>query len=504
MLLRLALYFALALAFQCETAIVTPRADSAAWLFMAQRQQSGEMPGRDLWDNKLPPIYLVGRAAVATGHPQIFLWLLEAALTAAGAVAIARVVDQSKANLKQSTRPGTIAGAILCVALGAVSYHAGGYMTETYAMPLAAIAAWCTLHTLEPRRSYFFSVLSGALWTLAVSFRLPLGLAAVGVAGFSIIPSVDHSRRLFRVGCHTIGIAAGLLVVFAHPIIAGYLPACIDAALLWPLGIGHVRTPGPLAPGTADRLGDWAQDMFKLGWLHAAAVAGLVMGWRGGGRTSQVGAIWYLAALLSAAWGWASYAHYQYVALAPACLAIGLLIIELRPSPGRFMARALIAVTVAIVGFQVVRETAGNRFAQEDADKRAAYEYARSQPLRGDAVFIWAWGRNADILYKLNRPTGVRHFMAHAYLDMDVTLFDEFVTEFIHAPPAWILEDTRRKKPSLSGTADSLIESRVPSLRTLREFVATGYTRVAAFGSWSIHRLNRQAADVPATQSTRP
>lgn len=502
---RFALFFALALAFQCETAIVTPRADSAAWLFMAQRQQSGEMPGKDLWDNKLPLIYLVGRAAVMTGHPQNALWFLEAVLTAAGALSIARMVDQSTPNATSKSRPGTIAGAILCVASGAVSYHAGGYMTETYAMPLAAIAAWCTLNTLEPGRSIFYGVLSGCFWTLAVSFRLPLGLAAVGVAGFSMIPSGGGTRRLFRVGCHAIGIGAGLLAVFAHPIMAGYLSECIDAAVLWPLGIGHVRTPGALTLGAADRLRDWAQDIFKLGWLHAAAVAGIVIRWRGrNARNSQFAAIWYVAALLSAAWGWASYAHYQYVAFAPACLSIGLLLIDMRPPLARFVPRALIAVTVVIVGLQVVREAAGNRLAHDDADKQAAFEYTRSHALPGESVFLWAWGRNADLLYKLNRSPGVRHFMAHAYLDMDATLFDEFVTEIIHAPPRWILEDTRRNKPSLSGPADESVESSVPSVRTLREFVARDYSREAVFGPWSIHRLRLPTASMPATQSTGP
>ena len=502
------MFFALALACQCETAIVTPRADSAAWLFMAQRQQSGEMPGRDLWDNKLPLIYLVGRAAVATGHPQIFLWLLEAALTAAGAAAIARMVDHGRAHDSQSSYPATFAGALLCISSGATSYHAGGYMTECYAMPLSALGALFTLNAARSptsQRRAVYAVLSGLMWALAVSFRLPLGLAAVGVAAVMLPQIALTGQRVSFLVCHVFGIIAALMVVFVHPWMAGYLRECIDAAILWPLGIGHERIPGPLAPGAISRLGDWAQDVAKIGWLHAAAICGIIMARREQASwiTRLVG-VWYVAALASAAWGWASYAHYQYVALAPMCLAIGLLLKGPTFLLRRRLSGALVVLTGGVVSFQAGLELYGEVVSLSDTDRMAAVRFVETKTRPTEPVLLWAWGRNADILYKLNRPTGVRHFMAHAYLDMDAGLFNEFVTEFIDAPPAWILEDTRRKKPSLSRPADPLVESRVPSLKTLREFVATGYTRVAVYGPWSIHRLGPANASMPATQSTRP
>jgi hypothetical protein len=215
-------------------------------------------------------------------------------------------------------------------------------------------------------------------------------------------------------------------------------------------------------------------------------------------------AVWYVTALASAGWGWASYAHYQYVAIAPMCAAIGLFFKGPVTSIRRYLPRVLVGVTGGIVCFQVASEFHGEVLSLDDTDRMAAVRLVETKGSPTEPVLLWAWGRNADILYKLNRPTGVRHFMAHAYLDMDAGLFNEFVSEFVDAPPAWILEDTRRKKPSLSTPADPSIESRVPSLMTLREFVATGYTRVAVFGPWSIHRLGPANASMPATQSTGP
>ncbi len=152
-------YLALSAAFQIETLLIPPRQDSAAWLFMAARQEYGQMPGRDLWDNKLPLTYLIGRAAHASGHPQLFLWLLESAVTAAGGMAVF-----AAARRMTTPRAATVAGGLLCVASGAPAFHAGGYMTEIYAMPLSAIAVWLGLCSLDRPGRVAHALGAGLAW----------------------------------------------------------------------------------------------------------------------------------------------------------------------------------------------------------------------------------------------------------------------------------------------------------------------------------------------------
>lgn len=524
MWLRLGLFFVLSLAFQCETAIIPPRADSAAWLFMGQRQAFGEMPGRDLWDNKLPLIYLVGRLAMFTGHPQVFLWLVEAALTAAGALAVSAIVDASQTSNRPS-RSGTLAGVLLCITTGAVSYHAGGYMTEIYAMPLSAIAAWCTLRARNEPARWVMAMASGLLWTLAVSFRLPFGLAAVAIVS-CVLFSTPKPFRVRLLGCHLVGILGGAFVIFFHPVFAGYLRDCIDAAILWPLGIGHDRVPGPFTPSTAKRLADWAQDALKLGWLHAAAIGGIVVAWRASIRTATVKerpstpdgeaasestnrsliigtvALWYAAAMFSAAWGWASYAHYQYVAFAPMCLGIGILISHLRPPHQIRVATSLLVVTTAVVGFQVSRELWRYQASGDDAEQSAAIAFINNQAAPEDSVLVWAWGRSADALYRLNRSPGTRHFMAHSYFDMDLTLFNEFSN---HLKSDWILEDSRRDKPPLRFEPLKPFSPTPDSLLRVQQLVSSRYQPMATFGPWRVFK--RRPPDflaMPATQPSTP
>ncbi len=269
------------------------------------------MPGRDLWDNKLPLIYLIGRAAMATGHPKLYLWLFEAALTALGACAVARIVEECSADqairrAAASDRPNFAAlagGAALCVVSGEPSFHAGGFQTEVYAMPLSALAVMLLLKAMAGGSRFANPAAAGLLWTIAVSFRLPLGLAAVGVTAVVLL-LVNRGRRVRFASLTVLGVAAGVAVVFAHPLLAGYLRECVECAVLWPLDWHGRRIPGPLVPSTADRLKDCLQDVLKLAWLHVPAVAGYVVAVRKGlGRLMAPAIVWYAAAMASSAWG---------------------------------------------------------------------------------------------------------------------------------------------------------------------------------------------------------
>lgn len=492
---RAAFFLVLALVFQVETLLIAPRDDSAAWLYMGARQTAGEMPGRELWDNKLPLIYLVGRAAMAGGAPQTFLWLLEGALTALGALAVGALVSTRSrgepgapaGTSPHGAMPALFAGALFCVLCGAPSFHGGGYMTEVYATPLSAGAALLTWRAARRPSPMGLGAAAGFIWMLAVSFRLPLALAPLAILCV-VMPTLGLARGLRCATGHLLGAAFGAAVVFAHPLLAGYARDCWQAAVTWPLNAGGGRIPGPLVPSAGARLADFGQDLLKLGWLHVAAIAGLLIAPASGAALrGRFAAAWYVAAVASAALGWASHAHYLYVAFAPTCLGCGLLVEQLRRVAARRVMIILLVVTATVVAGQNARQIIRHHRSVDD-DHAALVEFAARNIAADDTVFIWAWGREARLLYELNRPCGVRHFLAHAYFRMDLRLFDEMVESFTASAPQWIVEDVRRDRPPLSADPPAEFTAAAPSLATLHEFVRSHFDRVAEFGRFVVLR----------------
>ncbi|MCG8409199.1 MAG: hypothetical protein MI923_28685 [Phycisphaerales bacterium] len=495
--LTFALFFALALVFQVETLLIPPRSDSAAWLFMGARQSAGQMPGRDLWDNKLPLIYLIGRCAMGSEHPQVFLWMIEAMATAVGALAIVALLSGQTNHhtgfspmqvAKKENASGLLAGVLLCILSGAPSYHAGGYMTEIYSMPSAAVAVYLSYRAMHAKYKILTGMAAGLAWTLAVSFRLPMGLAAVTLTGYFTVFACP-GRRLHTLAAHIIGAMFGLLVVMIHPMVAGYTMDSINAALLWPTGMTGAHARGPLTLSTTARLADFAQDVAKLGWLHVAAIAGLAIAYRSSRpMLAIVAGLWYVTALASAALGWASYAHYQYVAFAPCALACGLLTTHTGERRARRIAVALVGLTGLVVAGQNGKELSRNRSAEGHSKRTSVVQFIHRHTKPEETVYIWAWGRSAELLYKVDRPPGNRHFLGHAYFDMDLILFEEMVEEFLAGPPRWVVEDRDRDDPSLTGVSRSDWGRSYPDLIKLQKYVRQQYTQEAAFGNYIIWR----------------
>ena len=489
------LFLFLSLLFQIETLLIRPRADSAAWLFMGAQQARGLMPGRDLWDNKLPLIYLIGRAAMASGSPQVFLWIFEAGLTAVGALAVFAILTtrcSSATNPKDdegaSERAAPLAaGVLLCVLSGAPAYHAGGFMTEIYAMPLTVVGVWLSMCALQQSRGLAFTAPAGVVWMVAISFRLPVIIVALTVVGYLAF-SRRHRAFAFLFG-HMAGAGIGGMLVMAHPICVGYSWDCIETAILWPLGLTGEHVPGPRSLSIAGRMADFGQDIAKLSWIHFVALFGLFRLFRQGQR--QIGvpvSAWYVSALATAAAGWAGYAHYQYLTFAPLALACGLMFKGMHGRRARRASSCLVVLTIAIVVTQNVRRLTASRSMPHDGDRSSIVRYVHENTKSDDTVLVWAWGRSADLLYRIDRPPGNRHFLAHSYFNMDLSLFSEMVEEFLNNPPEWIVEDLSRDKPALTRRLPEEWSKSYPALARLQDFAARNYVEVDRFGRFTVLR----------------
>lgn len=492
---RVIVYFVLCLIAQIATLVLPPREDSAVRLFVAERMSAGDVFGRDIWDNKLPPIYLVGQAANATGHPQIALWLWEAALTAVAATMVDRIVRRAG-----SAGMGMPAACVMCLAAGLPSVHAGGYMTEIYAMAFAATGVYLAWHALSGA-SYIQAVLSGMCWCLSVAFRLPLVIVAVPVVlVLSIRLRNTAEPEASRRSASSIGLLAGqlaggllgLLLVFADPIARGYLADCLHVAIDWPLNISAVRIPGPMVPTNSARFVDFANDLLMAAWLHVPALIGFVLAlrrWRESAAVRRLVVaclVWHVASLATGMTGWASYGHYLYVALAPAAVGIGLLLSEL-PAPRQrplAWAHALVAlvVTAGMSGTNIVKR----RMASDESAMHCVADFIHASSGPRDTVFCWISGRDARLMSMIGRSAGNPHIIAPFYFRMDLRLLNEWSLHMLARPPDWIVEDLEIRRPSIRDTGRYAWESTIPGLAAVQNLVKSNYKEQGRCGRMAI------------------
>lgn len=464
----------LALITQLDTVLVPPVHDPANWLYMAGQMAHDRFPGRDLWDNKLPPIYLIGCAAVLTGAPLTFLWLIDSALTALAALAVGDLVR------RQTDRAVGIAAAVLLILVAAIpSLRAGGYMTGVYAMPLSAVAVWLLFARARPSTAGHAG--AAALWTLAVTLRPPLVFAAAALTILGLFRA--KGRQLAAATLATLlGIIAATALVFAHPVYHGYVSACLAEAIYWPAGYPP-HEPGPQSESLAERLHDHGETLLKLLWLHAAALAGL---WHMRRRPPSGLALilWYLTALASVFTGWASFSHYHYITLAPTVALAALWLGALNLKARRIAAAVLLTIAALYattqVGRRIIQAATSDRTAEH-----ALVDYLREHVPPEQSVLFWVNGRDAGLRRRVDRPPGTRHFMAYSYLDMDMRLFREFLT---NARPDWIVQSPDVPAPPLLVEQAQPGHPDIPALQTHWRPPATPYKPVATFGHFSVYQ----------------
>jgi hypothetical protein len=154
----------------------------------------------------------------------------------------------------------------------------------------------------------------------------------------------------------------------------------------------------------------------------------------------------------------------------------------------RLAPAALVLVTAVVVLSQNARVFLRSRARAVDPDQASLVQYLHDHTAPSDTVLMWTEGRDGELLLRVNRPPGVRHFMAHSYFDMDLALFAELVIEFVAKPPLWIVQDTRRKDPLLTGPAHCPWEASIPALQQIQQFVREHYHWEASFGRFEVWR----------------
>ncbi|OGN93055.1 MAG: hypothetical protein A2Y88_10710 [Chloroflexi bacterium RBG_13_48_10] len=211
--------------------VPTPSTDSGFYAYYGKAILQGQIPYRDLWDNK-PPLgyYLNALALLIFGKSLWGIWWSGIVWILGCTVLIFIVLRKLMGNTT-----AWIASALFLVALMNPELFEGGNMMEVYSLaPQIGIIGVTSLFFTRHRKSWF-AALAGILTACAFLIKQPsivLGCSAVLLMILSPLSELKI-RQAFKIGLGFVFGFAGLVaVVSVYWLWAGALGQFIDGALL--------------------------------------------------------------------------------------------------------------------------------------------------------------------------------------------------------------------------------------------------------------------------------
>jgi len=299
-----------ALASYPRIVIAPASADSAMFLWMGRRMLAGQLPYRDMWDNKLPPIYWINCLAAAAGganHLQLALWVLLAVAMAAGGWLIFAI------GRRMFSAPACgLAGLTYVTLAASPAIGETGNLTEVWAAPFAILSIWAMVRLAESRLRGFnvahppsgvvrpgcpppgpissaegggitaeggcatWAMLSGFGLATAACFRPP-AILLIPVL-LTLLPAVRRAGRLKwqTAGLWLIGLAITPLLILVWAMASGVLGQMWQDCVVFNLGYG-TNAPRP-DWATWQHVRDELIGLVFATWLwHLVAIIGLLI-----------------------------------------------------------------------------------------------------------------------------------------------------------------------------------------------------------------------------------
>jgi hypothetical protein len=199
--------------------------DSGAWMYISHRLLGGATPYVDVWDNKLPPIFWIGMAYLATGVPRVAMFVAEVGLTAIAALVVARLARRSGIGPRWAPLFG---GLFVCASMPVWEYP---HRLETYALAALAPAVLLLFESAfdRERGGVRAALGAGALFALAASIRPQHALDAVLLGAWVLF--AGEQGRLRRFAAYVGGGAAFTSLLLLAAWMGGYLQPMVRDAV---------------------------------------------------------------------------------------------------------------------------------------------------------------------------------------------------------------------------------------------------------------------------------
>jgi hypothetical protein len=480
--------------------LLGPSRDPAVFSAIGQAIVHGHVPYLDVWDHKLPGIYLVDAAAQLVtggrGDPWIGAWIVSAAattMTGAGVLVIAQ---------RLGVRPllCLIAGLASILASAQYAISEGGGFTEQVGV---AFAVWALVAAGVRSRRRMFA--AGVLSSLALG-TTPLLIPAFAAVVVLVLSNAPRAGRWTSLAWAVVGAAVPGFAVCVWLGLHGALPAMWDAVVTY--NVAYRASEAHALDRSITLVRSIAA---PLAFVIVPAVVGLtslISIARGAGpraRDAVAVLVWLAASVCLLILGSALYAHYFIPLLVPLAVAgaAGMEYVaerySARMSGGRRLPTEMTAVMVVALATSIVTGTVrgANLAAYYSAlQSRAEAVAAEVDRVTAPSASIFVWGNQARIYSLADRSSATRFLYLYPLTTpgySSVSQVSEVLSQLRERPPA-VFVDAGSTRPGDPGTPPLLItrpsdgEGRdLDLLSALRAFVVVNYREVNAGGGWPIY-----------------
>ncbi|MFQ5416152.1 MAG: ArnT family glycosyltransferase [Myxococcota bacterium] len=391
--------------------------DEGEYAYIAQRMQAGDVPYRDVFDQKPPGVfvaYLVAFAAFGETSEGIHLFLhVWSAATAALLFALVRRLAGSLS--------GAFAALIFAVASADPRLTANAANTEIFMLLPMVASVFCLLRAIEAGSSSRWWLLCGATAAAACLFKQvavanAAFVAAIAFASLRRVPG-ERLRAIAALAAGGVAVIAPVLGLFAW---LGAWSPFVDAVLLHNFRYALVRSP---AAGWSELVNAAGVLWPSMGAFAGAAALGLMAPGRAG-RSRWFLGLWLLASAAGVAPGLYFRPHY-FIQMLPSLAALGGVALgglACRWLDERHVGAAVLGLG-ALVAIAVGPPVAANAWIlSADTPERIARilyggnpfpeslriaEHIRSRSDPDDRVFVV--GSEPQILFYAGRPSASRY-----------------------------------------------------------------------------------------------
>lgn len=449
--------------------------DSCIFMWMGGRMWHGQLPYRDLWDNKLPLLYWINATAALTGSPKIAIYLMQAVAVAAGGLLIYGI-----GRRLFSECPARVASVAYVTLAATPAMLETGNFTETWAAPFVILCVYALVRYADADRAASepapirWPMLSGLGMGTAVSLRQPAIL--VGAVLFVLLPALWRVRRLTisAVTAWLFGLLLVPVLMLGWAYAAGVRQQMFEQCIAFNFAYGT----------SADRP-DWAT--WSHLWVRFTSAVGNTWPWHlaaaGGAAVLVVGPVAVglarprqvelsgqpvrpdrpigavTAALIVLAWALSAgasslpslrfYVHHYYFAAAPLALLAGAAFAPLFSRNGRGGMPRLLggAVLAAVLGLAVFEHYEGQLNAvtwkareAKQVEKVAEYLAGQVDP-QTQTLYALVWGPQSDLLPRLGMASPTRHVMVVFYTELHTgeQMVRQWRDEMLDNPPDWLV-----------------------------------------------------------------